>query len=210
MAQRRHHYEAAFEVYLRSRRIPYVAVDEAKKALLPARMPTPITPLEPVVPRVSDAIKSFDFVLYGQMGNLLAEVKGRRASASGRLERWVTGDDVASLCAWETLFGPAFEAAFIFIYVHQSQPRDALFEELFDHAGLWYALRVVNVRRYARLMHCRSRRWNTFDLPAKVFEQVSEPFTPGLLQRLGGRGDDDARDRCGDRPPVFMPHSSHP
>ena len=35
MAQRRHHYEAAFEGYLRQRRIPYVAVDEAKKSLLP-------------------------------------------------------------------------------------------------------------------------------------------------------------------------------
>jgi hypothetical protein len=35
VTQRRHHYEAAFEQYLRATRVPYVAVDEAKKALLP-------------------------------------------------------------------------------------------------------------------------------------------------------------------------------
>lgn len=198
MAQRRHHYEAAFEVYLRSRRIPYVAVDEAKKSLLPSRMseiPGAATPGSGL------AIKSFDFVLYGQAGNLLAEVKGRRASRSGRLERWVTGDDVASLCAWESLFGPSFEAAFIFIYRHETQPRDALFEELFDHAGIWYALRVVSVRRYARFMHRRSLRWNTFDLPAKVFEQVSEPFSSSHFRALS-RSDEG----CGDRPPCFVPH----
>ena len=33
MADRTIHYEAAFEAFLRSRGIPYVAVDEAKKAL---------------------------------------------------------------------------------------------------------------------------------------------------------------------------------
>lgn len=35
MAQRRHHYEQAFEAHLRAQRVPYVAVDEARKALLP-------------------------------------------------------------------------------------------------------------------------------------------------------------------------------
>jgi len=33
MADRNIHYEAAFEAFLRERGIPYVAVDEAKKAL---------------------------------------------------------------------------------------------------------------------------------------------------------------------------------
>ena len=35
MGQRRHHYEAAFEAYLREKRLPYVSVNEARKALLP-------------------------------------------------------------------------------------------------------------------------------------------------------------------------------
>lgn len=47
MAQRRHHYEQAFEAYVRQERIPYVAVNEAKKALLPASTPLRIEQDEP-------------------------------------------------------------------------------------------------------------------------------------------------------------------
>ena len=85
MAQRRHHYEAAFEGYLRQRRIPYVAVDEAKKSLLPG---------SPAGVGGVRALKSFDFVLYGQGNNLLAEVKGRRVASPRRL---VDGDEI-SIC----------------------------------------------------------------------------------------------------------------
>src|SRR5690606_25656822 len=85
------HYERAFEAYLRSRRIPYVAVDEARKTLLPG--PGPGTASRP-------AIKSFDFVVYGRNTNLLVDIKGRRVAyarrragsplAVGRLDSWVT------------------------------------------------------------------------------------------------------------------------
>ena len=34
MANRDYHYEAAFEEYFRSRGVPYVAVDEAKRSVL--------------------------------------------------------------------------------------------------------------------------------------------------------------------------------
>ena len=113
MAQRRHHYERAFENYLRSRRIPYIAVDEAKKTLLPDRAPF----------RVGSesgdgglTLKSFDFVIYGERTNFLVDVKGRRVprnltspTARGRLESWVTQDDVDSMRQWERLFGQGFE-----------------------------------------------------------------------------------------------------
>ncbi len=68
--------------------MPYVAVDEAKQALLPesvepddegaAERPAhrAAAPLMP--PR--HAIKSFDFVLYADQRNLLVEVKGRKVA----------------------------------------------------------------------------------------------------------------------------------
>ena len=57
MADRTVHYEAAFEAYLREQGIPYVAVDEAKKALFSTAK-----------------LKSFDFVVYSKNGrNLLVE-----------------------------------------------------------------------------------------------------------------------------------------
>ncbi len=79
---RRHHYEHAFEDYLRAQRLPYVAVDEAKKARWPRR----VVPHHAQPTRRADresSLKSFDVVLYDQPEgqsrvNLLVEVKGRK------------------------------------------------------------------------------------------------------------------------------------
>ena len=103
MAQRRFHYEQAFEHYLRANRVPYVAVDEAKKALLPA---TAKKKAAQSVDAVA-ALKSFDFVVYAPHGNLLVDVKGRmfgsaktdNPMSNRRYESWVTRDDVDSLTA---------------------------------------------------------------------------------------------------------------
>lgn len=194
MTQRRHHYEVAFEDFLRSRRIPYVAVDEAKKALLPVAAHGAFRS-----PR-SGAVKSFDFVLYGESTNLLVEVKGRRiatrarpptpqrvtdrlrlhrAPARSALQNWVTRDDVESLRTWERLFGGGFEAVFVFVYWCDEQPPDALFQEVFENRGKWYALRSVTVGEYARSMKPRSERWRTVHVPTRAFEQISRPFAPG-------------------------------
>src|SRR3954466_7325421 len=101
MADRNIHYEAAFEAFLRSKGIPYVAVDEAKKALFS-----------------SAKLKSFDFVVYSKNGpNLLIDVKGRqmrnRASRSG-FETWTTEQDVSDLQQWEQVFGDGFKAILAF------------------------------------------------------------------------------------------------
>src|SRR6188768_3257648 len=59
---RDNHYEAAFEEYLRSRRMPYIAVDEARRSLV-----------------AGGSLKSLDFIVSppGQM-SWLVDVKGRR------------------------------------------------------------------------------------------------------------------------------------
>lgn len=163
--RRRHHYEQAFEEYLRCRRLPYVAVDEARKALLPVGGP-------------AQSIKSFDFVIYGSGENILAEVKGRRIGGAGRprLESWVTQEDVDALTRWEAMFGPGFSAAFVFIFWFESQPAAPLFEELLEHRGQWYAVRVVPVREYALAMRPRSPKWRTVHLPAAEFDRLSRPL----------------------------------
>lgn len=186
--QRRHHYERAFEEYLRRGRIPYVAVDEARKALLPAGACLDAAEGQ------AGALKSFDFVVYGRNTNLLIDIKGRRiapprARASavdparvavrvGRLESWVTEDDIASLTRWQQLFGPGFEAAFVFIYWCDAQPPDALFQEVFEHKEVWYALRSVRLNEYVLAMKPRSPRWRTVHVPRAAFERISQPFAP--------------------------------
>src|SRR3954467_12121763 len=103
MADRSIHYEAAFEAYLRDKRIPYVAVDEVKKALF-----------------ANAKLKSFDFVVYPQnKPRLLVDVKGRslrnRAKRSG-FETWRTGGGVRALLQWERVFGAGFTAVLVFAY----------------------------------------------------------------------------------------------
>lgn len=176
MAQRRHHYEAAFEAFLRAARIPYVAVDEARRALVPRGADLRLS--------TGERLKSFDFVLYGGSGNLLTEVKGRRLGSAGvgagrrgpRMECWVTREDVESLTAWEGLFGEAFEAAFVFVYWCDELPPDALFEEMIEHRGRWYALRAVRVRDFRESMKPRSERWGTLDLRRADFDRLSRPL----------------------------------
>jgi hypothetical protein len=183
VAQRRHHYERAFEAYLRSRRLPYIAVDEAKKTLLPEG-----SRLRVEGPGGAGAtLKSFDFVLYGGRMNLLVDVKGRRvprslASSNGRsrLESWVTQDDVDSMREWERLFGPGFEGAFIFIYWCDGQPPDALFQEIFEDRGRWYAIRAVRASDYVERMRVRSPRWRTVHLSGPDFERMSRPLVDAV------------------------------
>ena len=186
--QTRHHYERAFERFLRDNRIPYVAVDEARKALLPENAPLAASRDRGEPMR---ALKSFDFVVYAapddpRTPNLLVDIKGRKVprSAPGapppsrsKLQNWVTEDDVESLHTWQALFGEGFRAAFIFVYWCDDQPPDGLFQEVFEHHGRWYAVRAVALDDYARAMRPRSRRWRTVHLPAAAFERLSRPFT---------------------------------
>ncbi len=185
MSQRRHHYEQAFESFLRDRRVPYVSVHDARKVLLP----------EPSIERLSSpdghadaTLKSFDFVIYGDARNLLVEVKGRKISRPAplrgqphrppatRLQSWVTQDDVTSLQRWEGLFGPGFEAVFVFMYWCDDLPPRPLFEDIHTYRDRWYAVRVVDVASYAAAMRPRSVRWRTVHLSTAEFDRISGPL----------------------------------
>src|SRR3989304_4240919 len=120
MAHRDNHYEAAFEDYLRAKGWPYVAVDEAKKAVF-----------------ASASLKSFDFVVYSSTGpNLIVDVKGRKypdgAGGKGRgsqrvWENWITRQDVEGLSQWQEVFGSAFVAVLAFAYWLQGPPQRSPF-----------------------------------------------------------------------------------
>ncbi|HMB96218.1 MAG TPA: HYExAFE family protein, partial [Tepidisphaeraceae bacterium] len=133
MADRSIHYEAAFEAFLRGRGIPYVAVDEAKKALF-----------------ANAKLKSFDFVVYSKKGpNLLIDVKGRqrRDSSSKRsFESWTTERDVTDLLQWKQVFGEGFQAIFAFMYWIEAPlaPEPAMFE----HRDRWYMLMGIDLDEY--------------------------------------------------------------
>ena len=164
MANRDNHYEAAFEEFLRSRGVPYVAVDEAKRSLL------------------SDgaSIKSLDFIVsVARDRHWLVDVKGRRFP-SGDVQKqywknWSTRDDLRSLAHWEELFGPSFRGLFVFAYDVLGD-RAPLPAESFECRGGLYGFIAVRLADYAAHAQPISPRWDTLAMPADDFRRLARPL----------------------------------
>jgi hypothetical protein len=165
LADRSIHYEAAFEAFLRDRGIPYVAVDEAKKALF-----------------ANSRLKSFDFVVYSRNGpNLLVDVKGRSCrNKTGRsgFETWTTEQDVTDLMEWEQVFGQGFRAVLTFVY--WIQPPLTAEPGMFEHRDKWYLMMGIDLAEYRNHMRRRSSKWETVCLPAQEFRSLARPLETWL------------------------------
>jgi hypothetical protein len=165
MADRNVHYEAAFEALLRQRGVPYVPVDEAKRALF-----------------ATAKLKSFDFVVYSKNGpNLLVDVKGRQLrdrSAKRGFETWTTERDVADLMQWEQVFGDGFKAILCFVYWIDAPltPEPGMFE----YRDRWYILMGIDLAEYRNAMRRRSVKWETVCLPAEDFRSLARPLESWL------------------------------
>jgi len=165
MADRSVHYEAALEALLRQRGVPYVAVDEAKRALF-----------------VNAKLKSFDFVVYSKKGpNLLVDVKGRqlrnRAARRG-FESWSTRRDVTDLLQWQQVFGDGFSAVIAFVY--WIDPPLQAEAGMFAFRDRWYLLLAVDLGEYRDHMRQRSPRWDTVALSADDFRSLARPLETWL------------------------------
>lgn len=162
MANRDNHYEAAFEAWLRDHRVPYVAVDEARRSRFPG-----------------GSIKCLDFIVSLPDGfSWLVDVKGRRFPSGGQKQywkNWSTRDDLVSLARWERWFGERFGGLFVFAYnvVGNRSPLPA--ERLYEFRGELYAFVGIRLREYA--MHARqiSPRWDTLAVSAANFRQLAAP-----------------------------------
>jgi len=166
MTGRRNHYSIAFEAFLKSRSIPYVNVEEAKKALF-----------------ANSRLKSFDFVVYSKTKkNLLVDLNGRIHGKSGNgsgFQNWTCERDVTDLLEWEKVFGEDFTAVMTFVYWMKST-RAPNQNELFRHRDHWYMLMGVNLRDYRRVMRRRSSKWETVSLPAAEFRTLARPLESWL------------------------------
>jgi hypothetical protein len=168
MAHRENHYEAAFEAFVRSRQMAYVAVDESRRALWG-----------------DGSLKSLDYIVTAsQAGHWLVDVKGRRFP-SGRQKQywknWSTADDLRSLTRWEAIFGKQFHGLLVFVYwiVGEKAPLPA--EQLFAFDDRLYALLGVGLGDYAASCRRISQRWGTVAVPAPEFRQLAQP-----LERIFG------------------------
>jgi hypothetical protein len=167
MANRKVIYEACFEDYLRAAGVPYVAVDEAKKALF-----------------AGVQLKSFDFVVYSAAGrNLLVDVKGRRfgdgagrSRGGRRWENWATREDLDSLARWETVFGSGFASLLVFCYDLADAKSGSLFESVHEFRGRRFGFVGVPREVYAAACRDRSRAWDTVSVPTAAFREMARPL----------------------------------
>lgn len=163
------HYEAAFELFLRERGTPYVAVDEAKRALF-----------------AGVALKSFDFVVYSESGvNLLVDVKGRKFPYdSGRQKRfwenWVERDDMQNLATWQDIFGRGFQGMYVFAYCLGGPQYAEQFADLHEYRQRLYAFVAVPSDLYAQHSRLRSPAWQTVSMPARLFRELLAPVSAYL------------------------------
>lgn len=167
MANRSNHYEAAFEAYIRSIRIPCVAVDEAKRAFF------------------GDGGLKPRFLLYPRCGpNLVVEVKGKRGkNAKGRRpwENWVTTDDLSGLTCWQEMFGPGFRAILTFAYAEPLQPFPLPRENgAFEFRGLDYRFWAVGLDDYIANLRSRGPAWKAVAMARAAFRRRVRPLQEWL------------------------------
>jgi hypothetical protein len=165
---RDNHYEAAFEEYLRSKQVPYVAVDEARRSLLGD----------------GQSIKNLDFIVSAP-GSVawLVDVKGRRfPSAEDQYwKNWSTRDDLTSLAQWESLFGPTFRGLFVFAYNIVGDRAPLSVQQLFEHKGSLYGFVGIALCDYAGLAHTISPAWDTVALSQSDFRRLARPVEEFLF-----------------------------
>jgi hypothetical protein len=169
MANRDNHYEAAFEAYLRRRRLPYVAIDESKRSLL-----------------AGDSIKSLDYIVHcGRRGSWLVDVKGRRFPAGGEQKQywknWSTRDDLRALAAWERVFGAGFRGLLVFAYAITGDRSPLPAEQLFVFRNRPYAFVGVRLAEYACFARPISAAWQTVALPSGKFREIARPLDEILI-----------------------------
>jgi hypothetical protein len=160
---RENHYEAAFEEYLRTRQVPYVAVDESKRSLM-----------------AEASIKSLDFIVSGPEGcSWLIDVKGRRFPGGAQKQywkNWSTRDDLVSMAHWERLFGARFQGLFVFAYDILGDRAPVGREQLFEFRDNFYGFVGVRLLHYAYYAKQISPRWDTVAMPAERFRELAEPL----------------------------------
>jgi hypothetical protein len=176
MADRNNPYEAAFEGYIRARKVPCVAIDEARRAVFG-----------------QEGVKNPDFLLYPGFGpNLVVEVKGKRGkNAQGRRawENWVTTDDLDGLARWQSLFGPGFLPILVFAY---AEPPPAFplppGDGAYPFRNRLYRFWAIGLDDYVADLRSRGPAWKAVAMARAEFRRRVRPLAEWLPMSAAGPG----------------------
>lgn len=165
MGQRHNHYEAAFEAWVRAARVPYVMVDEKRRAL-----------------KNSGSMKSLDFIVSPpHHENLLVDVKGRKYPRShrpdgGKWTNWAHEEDLHYMREWEELFGEGFRALLVFAYEAVLPEKYPELEPYFAFRNRYYSFFGVWADDYRARDRLISPSWETVGLTAAEYRDVRFPL----------------------------------
>lgn len=170
MAKRHNHYEAAFEDYLRSRQIAYVAVDEKRRAV-----------------EAGGSLKSVDFIVSPERDDRtaasrwLVDVKGRRFPSGRQYWRnWTTDEELDCLARWGERFGAGFHGVLVFAYELIGDRSPVPAHEVHYYRDRPYAFVAIGADDYRRAARPLSARWGTVSVPTATFRQLARPVAAAL------------------------------
>lgn len=164
MAKRSNHYELAFEAYLRSHRVAYVAVNEQRRSLVR-----------------QGSLKNLDFIVNpSDSVSLLIDIKGRQFP-SGKSQKqywrnWSTWDDLESMARWQEKMGTNSRALLVFAYEVLTERSPLPEENLFHFRDRRYAFLAVRITDYIQFCRPLSSRWGTVAMSAPLFRQAAFSF----------------------------------
>jgi hypothetical protein len=162
MADRGNHYEAAFEVFLRTLKVSCLPIDETRRTFT-----------------AEETVKSLDFIVMQPSGKaLLIDVKGRSIrGGKPTLENWIRQEDLDSLRRWRIAFGGGAVGLLVFVYRLEVDAQRTTFTDLFEHAERTYGCLAIDAEDYAAAMKPRSPQWGTFSVNQETFRASCRPFT---------------------------------
>ncbi|MEO0529443.1 MAG: HYExAFE family protein [Planctomycetota bacterium] len=167
MAKRHNHYEAAFEDYLRSRQIAYIAVNEQRR------------PIE-----AGGSLKNIDFIASPSdqsSPRWLIDVKGRRFPSGRQYWRnWTTDEELQSLERWSARFGNDFLGVLVFAYELVGDRSPVPPHEVHFFRDRPYAFVAVPADRYRAIARPLSARWGTVSAPVATFRETARPVATSL------------------------------
>ncbi len=216
MVKRHNHYEAAFEDYLRAERIPYVAVNEQRRAIeregTLKNLDFILSPDQEFqktnkdskniegVPNTRKACgldacelknKNQQNILIPTTLNQtqwLIDIKGRRfPSGSQYWRNWTTRDEIDSLDRWCNRFGKGFDAALVFTYQLVGERSPVPVEQVHYFRNQAYAFVAVRLYDYWLASQTLSTSWETISVPTAKFRQIARPLRDLLAARPMGK-----------------------
>lgn len=164
-------YERAVEEFLRSHRLPYLAVKQRRRPLSAA-----------------GPIKNFDFLVHARSGqHYLLEVKGRpfpyrRGRNKVYWENWVHQGDLEGLRRWRDYFGFGFTALISYAYLIGEPEYVESFPSRVSWRGGEFGLVALPLEDFFHWGERRSARWGAWHIPPVLFRQLVRPLGWFLLE----------------------------